>query len=96
MFGAEDVGGLIEEFLGLFCIWLRRPGHCDFSIGVLESPKLAYGILTYCGLKSQINLGIRIQEVDKELGRQMASDTIVGQPKAKSKIIFDSQVSFYR
>ena len=37
----------------------------------------AYEILIYSRLKPQINLGIRIQEADKQLGGKMASETIV-------------------
>jgi len=34
-------------------------------------------ILTYHCLKSQINVGIRMQKVDKTFGGQMAGETIV-------------------
>jgi hypothetical protein len=44
---------------------------------MLKSGLLVYVILTCHRLKSQINLGIRIQEVDKDLGRKMASETLV-------------------
>jgi hypothetical protein len=40
--------------------------------------KIVQGILTYCRPKPQINLGIRIQEVDKELSRQTAGKAVVG------------------
>ena len=46
---------------------------------MLKSGVLAHVILTRHCLKSQINLGIRIQEVDKDLGRKMASETLVRQ-----------------
>ena len=35
--------------------------------------------LIYGSLNTQINLGIRIQEADKQLGGKMASETLVRQ-----------------
>ena len=46
-------------------------------LAMLKSGIWAHIILTCHCLKSQINLGIRIQEVDKDLGRKTASETLV-------------------
>jgi hypothetical protein len=62
---------------------IERMGFvCDFIVfsplAMLKSGVLAHVILTCHCLKSQINLGIRMQEVDKDLGRKTASETLVG------------------
>ena len=79
--GAEGFADLFQKFLWFFVIFLGGGGcffgHCGFSVGMLKSAKLVYVILTYDRLKSEINLGIRIQEVDKDLGRETASETLV-------------------
>ena len=62
--------------------WSGRGGfrlHCVFSGGYAKIKALVNAILTYDCLKSQINLGIRIRDVDKELGRKTASETLVRQ-----------------
>ena len=55
---------------------------------------MVYGILIYCRLKPQINLGIRIREVDKGLGGEIASYTVVRQPRANTKSFLNHKACF--
>ena len=60
-----------DRWSGRVCFGLN-----DVCCAKIES--FVYVILIRHRLKSQINLGIRLQEVYKELGRKMASETLVG------------------
>lgn len=55
------------------CLWILQGIPQSVRMG-----KMVQGLLICGGLKPQINVGVRIQEVDKELGHEMASETLVG------------------